>query len=450
MGHSRTARIERGLARASTLNTTRVITTVVLPLAARGVLLRRPPVVALAERLDADRRAVHLLQRLRARYGPGLLRLRVPGRSVALVLSPRDVQRVLSESPESFTVANREKRGALSHFQPHGVLVSHGRLRTDRRRVNEAVLDSHRPVHRLAEAIAAKVLEEARPLLPDGSSASLPWDEFAVAWWRAVRRVVLGDAARNDHELTDLLAQLRAAANWSSLRPKRTRVRARFLQRLGAYLEEPEPGSLAELVARTPSPAGTDPGGQVPQWLFAFDATGMATFQTLALLATHPAQLDRVRSELAGKDLSTPQDLAYLRSCVQESVRLWPTTPAILRDTTSDTTWDSRVLPAGTALVIYAPYFHRDERRLPYADQFTPEIWLDARAQHSWSLVPFSAGPAECAGRHLALLVATTLLAVLLEGHEFRLLPPASLDPQRPLPGTLNLFALRFQMTPSS
>jgi hypothetical protein len=210
MGRSRTTRIELGLAHASTLDTARVIMTVVLPLATRGVILRRPPVVALAERLDLDRRAVHLLQRLRARYGPGPLRLRVPGRSVALVLSPEGVQQVLSGSPEPFAVANREKRGALSHFQPHGVLVSHGQLRADRRRVNEAVLDSHRPVHRLAEAIAAKVLDEARPLLPDGSSASLPWDEFAVAWWRVVRRVVLGDAARNDHALTDLLARLRA------------------------------------------------------------------------------------------------------------------------------------------------------------------------------------------------------------------------------------------------
>ena len=173
MGPSRTTRVDVGLPRASTLDTTRVLTTVVLPLAARGVLLRRPPVVALAERLDLDRRAVHLLQRLRARYGPGPLRLGVPGRSVALVLSPEGVQRVLSGSPEPFAVANREKRGALSHFQPHGVLVSHGQLRADRRRVNEAVLDFHRPVHRLAEAIAAKDPDE-----PSGSSRS----------WRRSRR----------------------------------------------------------------------------------------------------------------------------------------------------------------------------------------------------------------------------------------------------------------------
>ena len=191
---------------------------------------------------------------------------------------------MLSGSPEPFAVDNREKRGALSHFQPPGVLVSHGQLRVDRREVNDAVLDSHRPVHRLAEAITAKVVDEAQPLVPDGSSGSLAWDEFATTWWRAVRRVVLGDAARDDHELTDLLARLRADANWSSLHPKRTRVRARFLQRLRAYLDEPEPSSLADLVASTPSPAETDPGGQVPQWS---DRRGDCQGGSVAVAADH-------------------------------------------------------------------------------------------------------------------------------------------------------------------
>jgi hypothetical protein len=275
----------------------------------------------------------------------------------------------------------------------------------------------------------------------------LNWDEFVTAWWRAVRRVVLGDAARDDHELTDLLGTLRAAANWSYLHPKRPRVRARFAQRLGSYLDNAEPGSLAELVAGTPSPPGTDPGGQVPQWLFAFDAAGMAAFRTMALLATHPAQAERARAEIAGRDLAAPQELPYLRSCVQESVRLWPTTPAILRDTIAETIWDGRILPAGTALVILVPFFQRDGRTLPYADRFTPEIWLDGRAEDNWSLVPFSAGPAECAGRNLTLLVASMMLATLLERHEYRLTSPSRLDQRHPLPGTLSPFRLRFEVT---
>src|SRR3954454_5089144 len=65
-----TSQVEVRLPRASRLDTMRTITTVVVPLVSRGMLLRRPPVVALPEKLDADRRAVRLMQRLRHRYGP--------------------------------------------------------------------------------------------------------------------------------------------------------------------------------------------------------------------------------------------------------------------------------------------------------------------------------------------------------------------------------------------
>lgn len=266
MGHSRIARVELGLARASTLDTTRVITTVVLPLAARGVLLRRPPVVALAERLDLDRRAVHLLQRLRARYGPGPLLLRVPGRSIALVLSPEGVQRVLSGSPEPFPVANREKRGALSHFQPHGVLVSHGQLRVDRREVNDAVLDSHRPVHRLAEAIPPRSL--TRPGRSSPTARRDPWPGTSSPPPGGVR--CAGWCSGTPPATT-----MSSPTCWPGCAPTPTGPpyipngpgsEHGFLQRLRAALDEPEPSSLAELVASTPSPAETDPDGQVPQW----------------------------------------------------------------------------------------------------------------------------------------------------------------------------------------
>jgi hypothetical protein len=80
------------------------------------------------------------MQLVRDRYGPGPVLLAIPGRNVALVLSGDHVTRVLEGSPEPFAVASREKRAALSHFQPQGVLVSHGAERIDRRRFNEAVL----------------------------------------------------------------------------------------------------------------------------------------------------------------------------------------------------------------------------------------------------------------------------------------------------------------------
>jgi cytochrome P450 len=281
-------------------------------------------------------------------YGPGPVLLRTPGRNVALVLSAEHLRRVLDGSPEPFAVANREKRAALSHFQPGGVLVSQGGQRATRRSFNEDVLDSARPAHRLAREFEEKVQEEAAAMLGT-SRRFFAWDDFAVGWWRVVRRVVLGDAARDDHELTDLLLRLRKDANWAYLKPKRTRLRECFRRRLDDHLSRAEPGSLAALVASSPAGPGTEPAEQVPQWLFAFDAAGMASFRALALLDTHSGER---------------HDPAFLRASVLESVRLWPTTPAILRDTTAETRWESGTLPMGTAVLIFVPYFHRDPRRL--------------------------------------------------------------------------------------
>ena len=427
---------------ASPAETAGVVADVLAPLVARGAIVRRPKVLGALARADADRRAIRRLQRLDERHGPGPVLLRLPARHVAFVLSPDHVRVVLEGSPEPFATATVEKRGALERFQPHGVLVSHGPQRAERRRFNEEVLDTQHPDHRLAADLIAVVGEEIGPVLAAARrSGGLRWDDFAPAWWRIVRRVVLGQGARDDEELTDLLTRLRADANWSVLKPDRAGLRERFLARLGAHLARAEPGSLASLVAAVPSTARTAPAEQVPQWLFAFDAAGMAAFQTLALLAAHPAQAQRARD-----------DLTYTRACVLEAVRLWPTTPAVLRDTTAETFWEQGTLPAGTGLVIFAPFFHRDERRLRHADAFAPGQWLDGGPPDGsppgeYPLIPFSAGPAACPGRNLVLLLTSTLLAALLQdGRELRQLEPEPLERTRPLPGTLSPFRLRFAL----
>jgi len=395
-----------------------VIADVVAPLLARGVIVRRPRVVDALDRLDADRRAVRRLQRVRDEHGAGPALLAAPGRDVALVLAAEDVRRVLEGSPAPFAPDTREKRAALGHFEPHGVLVSHGAERADRRAFNERVLEPERPVHAMGDALVEKVSEEAEAMLAGGGT--LTWGTFAVPWWRLVRRIVLGDGARDDHELTDMLTRLRRDANWAFLAPRRTALRERFFARLRAHLERAEPGSLAHHVASAPATPRTDPLQQVPQWLFAFDAAGMASFRAMALLAGRPER-----------------DPTFLRATVLESLRLWPTTPAILRDTTEETVWAGGTLPAGAALVIFAPFFHRD---FEGADAFQPGLWLDG-GEHP-ALVPFSAGPAMCPGRSLVLFATSTLLTCLLDGRELR----GSSVNGAPLPATLSPFRLRFSV----
>jgi hypothetical protein len=128
-----------------------------------------------------------------------------------------------------------------------------------------------------------------------------------------VRRIVLGDGARDDHELTDLLGDLRAKANWSFLRPTDRRTRERFLRRLADHVARAEPGSLAAMMAATPTTSVTEPVQQVPQWLFAFEPAGMAAFRALALIDAHPSWSAQVREDLAGRDLAGPQELPSAR-----------------------------------------------------------------------------------------------------------------------------------------
>jgi cytochrome P450 len=208
------------------------------------------------------------------------------------------------------------------------------------------------------------------------------------------------------------------------------------------YVDRAEPGSLASLVDSTPAHPETNPAQQVPQWLFAFDATAWATFRALALLSTHPDATDRARAEGGGSP-----DLPFLRACVLESLRLWPTTPAILRDTTEQTQWETGTLPAGASVVLYAPFFHRDDTQVPEAHRFAPELWLRERTDDDWPLVPFSGGPAMCPGRNVVLLTASVMLAALTERHRFSV-TSTPLSRTRPMPGTLSPFRLRFQPLP--
>ncbi|RLL70294.1 cytochrome P450 [Streptomyces sp. Z26] len=460
--------------------------------------------MALAERFAWDRRAVDLLARLRDRYDAGVLACSLGGRRVALVLDPEEARRVLEGTPVPFSPATAEKRGALRRFQPHGSLVTEpGELRTVRRRVNEAALQPGAEFHRAAARIQSAVHEELSGLAREASAGrfgrvpatghdgdggdggnghdghdgggSLDWASFEAAWWRAVRRTVFGDTARDDTELITLLARLRGAGNWAGFAPQHRAVRARFLARLRERAAHADPESLAgSLPRQSPDaygpdaygpdavdaygPDAVDPYGQVAHWLFAFDAAGMAVFRTLAVLGTHPDHRERALHEAdrtgAGDAPGPgagdpPWELGFLRTCVLDTVRLWPTTPLLLRETTHAAPCGDAVLPPGTLVLLHTPYLHRGERAAPYGDRFAPELWRDGGTQAPWpGLVPFSAGPGRCPGRDVVLLASATSLAGLLARHDAAPAPGTLPGPEDPLPATLDHFALRFAVRP--
>jgi cytochrome P450 len=424
----------------SLADTLGLIADVPLPVLAKGVIIRRKAAVRLAEATGVEARAIKRLQGLHEKCGPGPLLLRIPGRPRAVLLEPAHLERVLADSPEPFATASELKKSALRHFEPHGALISHGAERAERRRFNEEVLESRCPVHSLADRLAAVVREEASDLL---ACREFGWSEFSKCWFRVVRRMVLGDRARNDLDFQQLIDGLREDANWGFLKPRRDARREEFLERLRAYLRRAEPGSLAALAAAQPKDGRTRPEHQFGQYLFAYDPAGMSTIRALALLAAHREEIRRATAEADAAGGDTQAELPHLRAAVLEALRLWPTTPLILRQTTRPTHWESGTMPAGTELAIYAPFFHRDERRLPFAHRFEPGLWLKDPPAGGWPLVPFSGGPGVCPARHLVLQTGSRFLAELLTAREVRLGEPRRLPPEE-LPATLDPYpALR-------
>lgn len=421
------------LMRLTAVETALVLAVVGGPLLAKGVMVRRPWVVGVLHATGIERSAVALLQRLRRRYGDGPVMLRLPGREQAVLLSPDHVRRVLAETPEPFATDSSEKHATLTHFEPKGSLISRGTARAERRALNGRALESNCPIHSLAPQFHNIIAEEIAALLQMSSeTGELGWGAFKDHWFRIARRCLFGDHAADDQALTDMLIRLRSAGNWAFLHPKRRTLRARFLSRVAAYLHVPAPGTLAERLAAhaTRRAAAED---QVGQWLFAFDAAGIATFRALAVLASTDRFMERARGDAV-------PEMPFLRASLLESVRLWPTTPAILRQSDRATDWNGNVMRKDTGVLIHTPFLHRDDERLPFAHRFAPDAWLDGEPT-IWPLIPFSAGPGQCPAKNLVLLLASNTLAAMLDRHRFVLPPSSRIDPDQ-LPATFDQFSL--------
>src|SRR5436305_11985313 len=83
---------------------------VIVPNAVQGIFRRRPAAVALATKLNIDGRAVGLLRSLRKSHGQGPLWIRVMTHETLLLLSAKDVRRVLEGAPSPFAADPEAKR----------------------------------------------------------------------------------------------------------------------------------------------------------------------------------------------------------------------------------------------------------------------------------------------------------------------------------------------------
>ena len=418
----------RELPSASLVENVRFNALVIVPNAVQGLFRRRRGPVAAATRAGVDGHAIGLLRGMRERHGPGPIWIRIVRDRALLVLSVDGVRRVLSGSPDPFASDPQSKRRGMVAFQPDALTISRDGQWEQRRRFTEAVLDTGRR-HRLADRFEAVAAEEARAML-EAADGELDWDAWRAAFGRITRRIVLGDAARDDEAVTDLLAELMSEANGMPGEPSDRLPELQGM--IERYVAAAEDGSLVSLFTAAPAGPATRPAGQVQHWLFAsFDTLAINAFRCLALLASHPEQRERA----AG-------DADHLVACLHEAMRLWPTTPMLARETVTEVDWDDAAVPAGTQVLFPNTFLHRDPDGLDFADRFAPEAWTDGAAGDDWRFNHLSHGPQGCPGAGIAVAVGTAVLRAVLERAAPTLESPR-LDPARPLPHMLDFFGIR-------
>lgn len=450
--------VRQSLRYAAPAPTPAAATTARAALAGFGVLLRglaRP-------RPGEVRTCAAALRALRARRGdaPALVRTR-SGRTVLVLLDPQDLRRFYAEPVSVLAAAPPDKCRGLIPGEPADSGCSRGEPGAERREVSAEVLAMGRPVHPSCGPFLAALAEEARhltgsaPATGTGTTTTGPVTlDLARARYavhRAARRIVLGDAAAADEQLSGWLSQLRAEGRGS--RGGRVRAARSVHDKARARIEDhaarADGDTLVGRATRLADPTGTpDPVGQAQHWLLAMDAVPDTLLRTLLLLGAHPAEQDLAVAEAAAEVAAGPDrgELPRLRACVRESLRLYPVVPDLIRVTRIETEWRGVRYPAGTSVLVPAAFHQRDPERVPAAHVFVPGRWKNPGADQDIRMAPFSHGDGRCPGDQLGLMVTAALCAEVLRGHRVTGTRPV-LDPVGPLPATLDPQGIRLTLT---
>lgn len=218
--------------------------------------------------------------------------------------------------------------------------------------------------------------------------------------------------------------------------------------------EVPEPADLLHMLLSAVDSEGD--GGKlddkeirdqlVTMFLAGHETTSHALTWTWYLLSQNPnaerklhAEIDRV----LGSRLPTYgdlEDLSYTRWCFEEAMRLYPPAFTLARRAEADAQIGGYEVPAGSEVVLWTYFTHRDARWFPEPLAFQPERFTpeEVAKRPKLAYLPFGAGARACIGKVFAMIEGQLILATLAQryrmrlepGHEVALSPRVTLSPK--------------------
>jgi hypothetical protein len=275
-------------------------------------------------------------------------------------------------------------------------------------------------------------------------STWLGWPELAALCERVALGVVFGPEARaTGAALSTRLTRLLREAN-RIFGLKQSEHLIPFYEEIHRRLGSPPPASLIGRFGLARPRPETAAENQIPHWMFATrDTLPANVLNALALIASHPEVARRAAAEIEAADTATPEGIAglqYLQACLDETMRLWPTTMMLVREALVDDVLGGESIRAGTQVIIHNGFNHRNPETVPEPDRFLPERWLPPMRDYRFNHM--SNGGQSCVGRKLALFLGRAVLAGILRTRRVGLAVPA-LGAGRPIPHGVDTYRIR-------
>ncbi|XP_064638363.1 probable cytochrome P450 CYP44 [Lineus longissimus] len=158
--------------------------------------------------------------------------------------------------------------------------------------------------------------------------------------------------------------------------------------------------------------------------------TSPATVGQLYCLATNPAKQEKLYEEVCreapkGEPLTSERinRMPYLKACVKEAFRFFPTGPDVKRVVMKDTMIGGYTIPKGTNLEMNNFALLRSSEYFDDPEDYLPERWLRGESAHNihpYLLTPFGYGTRMCPGRRFAEQDMYIIITKLIQNFKIR------------------------------
>ncbi|XP_074576943.1 protein LUTEIN DEFICIENT 5, chloroplastic-like [Curcuma longa] len=203
------------------------------------------------------------------------------------------------------------------------------------------------------------------------------------------------------------------------------------------YMNEQDPSILHFLLASGDDVSSKQLRDDLMTMLIAGHETSAAVLTwTFYLLSKSPEVVAKLQNEVdsvLGDEFPRIDDmkkLKYTTRVINESLRLYPQPPVLIRRSLEDDMLGKYPIKRGEDIFISVWNLHRSPKYWVDAEKFNPERWpLDGpnpnESNQNFSYLPFGGGPRKCVGDMFATFETVVATAMLVRRFNFQLAPGA-------------------------